>query len=368
MRVGRKRKHGKHLPRGVTHEHGAYYFRGKDRKRVRLGSSLAESLAVWAAIIKPEPGEIQTMHDAFERYKLEVLPRRAAKTQRNQGYMFPVIDAVFGTMDPRSLRPQHGYAFLDARAAQLREKRQKQGKAAGISTSPLKEFKLASSVLTKCVEWGVIDRNPFWQVRKGEYTPPSRTRCPTDVEFAAVYALANERLQIAMDLALLTGLRRTGILSLTMDCITDAGLLVERPGKKTKPLLFEITPELEAVLERARKLEPRVRRALLCAARGEFAGKPYTADGFSAMWQRLMAKAIEEKAIAERFTFNDIRAKSATDSDTVLEASERLGHASTSTTKGVYIRKPTKVSPLRRASGADKSHTGQGYPTEDSEK
>jgi hypothetical protein len=89
MSVGRKKKHNRHLPRGVTHEHGAYYFRGPDRKRVRLGSALGESLAAWEALVQPEPGAIRTLHDAFERYKLEVVPRKAPKTQQGYLYMLP---------------------------------------------------------------------------------------------------------------------------------------------------------------------------------------------------------------------------------------------------------------------------------------
>jgi hypothetical protein len=43
----------------------------------------------------------------------------------------------------------------------------------------------------------------------------------------------------AMDLALLTRLRKGGILRLELGDVTDAGLLCRRPGKTTKPLLFE---------------------------------------------------------------------------------------------------------------------------------
>jgi len=333
MLVGRKRKKDRHLPRGVTRDYGTYYFRGPDRKRIRLGTTLPDAMDAWANLIEPERGPVETMRQAFERYQLEVLPKRAAKTQRNQRYMFPVLFEVFGHMEPKDLRARDGYGLL-ARMAKT-------------PTQGLKLFNLMSAVLTQCVRWGSIDANPFWQVRKGEYTPAPRSRCPSDAEFAAVYELASERMQIAMDLALLTGLRRSGVLGLTLDGITDAGLLVLRPGKRTKSLLFEWTPELTAVVDRAKRLEPRVRRALLCAERGKYAGKPYTPDGFEAIWQRLMKRAIAGKVIAERFTFNDLRSKSATDSVSAQDASDRLGHSSVEITKRVYIRKPTKVRPLR---------------------
>ncbi len=349
MYVGRKKKNNPHLPRGVTHEHGAYYFRGPDRKRMRLGAAFGEAMARWAEVVQPVAGGLATMHHAFERFTLEVVPRKAAATRDGYLYMLPAVDKMFGKMAPRSIEPRHGYQLLDA--------------GRRTPTQALKLFNLVSAVLTQCVRWGAIEENPFWQVRKGEYTPPPRTRCPTDAEYAAVYAIASDRLQIAMDLALLTGLRKGGILGLELSDITDEGLLSRRPGKTTKPQLFVWTPELKAVAERAKRLEPRVRRALLCTHNTRNPkhrpGQRYTDDGFNALWQQLMAKATRKPekpgdpppVLVERFRLHDIRAKSATDAETLGDAQARMGHTTSATTQRVYIRKPTKVQPLRRSKG-----------------
>ena len=50
---------------------------------------------------------------------------------------------------------------------------------------------------------------------------------------------------------------------------------------------------------------------------------------------------------AERFTFNDLRSKSASDTAELAEASAHLGHTTMVVTKRHYIRKPAKVKPLR---------------------
>ena len=50
----------------------------------------------------------------------------------------------------------------------------------------------------------------------------------------------------------------------------------------------------------------------------------------------------------ERFQERDIRAKVASDSETLIEANERLGHQSTSTTKRVYRRGVVNVTELRK--------------------
>jgi integrase len=328
MSVGQKRKRDKHLPRRVTFEHGAYYFRLPNHRRVRLGKTFAESMAAWAAMVEPEPGSIRSMSELFGRYQLEVLPRKAQKTQRNQTYMFPILNAVFGKVAPSAIKPRHIYDYLSRR-----------GRTA--LTSANKEVSLLSHCLTKAVQWGVIDENPCRHVRRDEYRPKPRDRYVSDQELDAVRALASERVQIAIDVALLTGLRRGDILALTLDSVTDDGVFVQT-SKTGKALLIEWTDQLRAVIRRAKSLEPRVRRPLLCTR----AGKPYSGDGFSAMWQRTIKKALEKGVINQRFTFHDIRAKSASD-DVLAAASERLGHSSQAMTKRVYVRKPTRVKPLR---------------------
>ncbi len=70
-----------------------------------------------------------------------------------------------------------------------------------------------------------------------------------------------------------------------------------------------------------------------------------TASG-SVLWIRLW----ETTKVSERFQESDLRAKVASDSDSLVEASERLGHADTSITQRVYRRKPVRIQPLRKGS------------------
>jgi integrase len=57
---------------------------------------------------------------------------------------------------------------------------------------------------------------------------------------------------------------------------------------------------------------------------------------------------METTKVTDRFHEHDLRAKVASDSDTLVEASERLSHSSTEITERVYRRKPVKVTPLER--------------------
>jgi len=165
----------------------------------------------------------------------------------------------------------------------------------------------------------------------------ARTRYVTDTELGRLYALASPMMQCAIDMAVLTGLRRSDLLGLTRDNLTDTGILVQT-AKTNKGLLIEWSDELRGVVTKAWTLEPRVRRHLIVGARG----KPYTADGFSVQVQRLMKRLPKD----QRFRWHDLRAKSASD-DTLEAATARLGHTSSAMTKRHYYRAPQKVRPLR---------------------
>ena len=113
---------------------------------------------------------------------------------------------------------------------------------------------------------------------------------PRMIEFGAVYRRCPAMHQVAMDIALLTGLRREDILKLDRNSDTEAGLLVHT-GKTGKPLLFKWSDELHAAVDRAWTMQPKLRRHLICT-RG---GKQYTGDGFSVIWRRARDRAIEEE-------------------------------------------------------------------------
>ncbi|NIW85857.1 MAG: hypothetical protein GWN09_04540 [Gammaproteobacteria bacterium] len=119
----------------------------------------------------------------------------------------------------------------------------------------------------------------------------------------------------------------------------DDGLGVET-GKTGKRLLFEWSPELHAVIDRAKTLRGDVASMHLLCTRN---GQRYTSSGFQAMWRRLMKCAVEIGLIAERFTFYDIRAKSASDSDD----DRLLGHEDRRTLNCHYKRKAVRVTPLK---------------------
>lgn len=330
--MARHRQTDKHLPSRMYLKHGGYYFQNPTTRRWEpLGRDLGEALAAYG---KKVGGQWQgrTLGDVIDRYRVEVLPlKRAATTRESEARQLDRLKAVFGDVHPDAISTKDCYRYADVR-------RGKDGQP--VLSAARHEIALLGHIFSKAIKWGLTSQNPVRAMEKA--TRPRRQRYVTDEEFLAVRARAPERIQIAMDLALLTGLRRGDILALTRANLTDEGIVVTT-SKTGAGLILEWTPELRAVVERAKRLKPQVPGTYLLRTR---AGRPYSAQGFSAIWKRAVTRAVEKDGIAH-LTFHDLRRKSASDSATVQEAQARLGHSSEAVTRRFYIEKPVKVRPLR---------------------
>jgi integrase len=313
---------------------GAYYFCHPETNEWQpLGKDIAGAFAEYGKLVSGQWSG-HNLGDVIDRYRTEVLPqKRAAKTRADQAKQLEKLKGIFGDMPADKITAQHCYKYLDGRAKH--------------PVAARHEISLLGHVFAKAIRWGAATVNP---VRTLERTPKGkRTRYMTDSEYDAVYALANERMRIAMDLALLTGQRRGDLLTLRRAKLTDEGIVFNQ-SKTGAGVLVEWTDEVRKITDRAKALKPQVPGEYLLRKRN---GRPYTAWGFSAIWQRLMDKATkpgkngEAPALGERFTFHDLRAKCASDKDGLEDAAALLGHASSQTTKSVYRRKMPRATPLR---------------------
>ncbi|MEE8344347.1 MAG: hypothetical protein V3R35_03375 [Woeseiaceae bacterium] len=337
MRMGRPRKSEKHLPNKVYHRHGAYYFVDANGKWIRLGNTPAEMYRRYADFV--EDGPMETMDDVFTKYAAEVVPLKAERTQKDNAVEMKILRSVFGQMKPGELRPKHVYGFYNKRSQQS-------------LACANREVALLSHVLTKAVEWGLVDTNICKQVRK--HRPEPRNRYVEDWEYAAARRTMPETFAVAMDLIILTGLRPGDVLQLSRNHLTEQGILITpnktrraRPDGRLsqgKALLIEWSDELRAVVETAKKIQPRFRQAIICNKQG----RHYSVGGFNSIWYRYMRKAVNdpENPLHEPFQFRDLRAKSASD-DTAEAATARLGHTSSQITERVYRRRARRVKPLR---------------------
>ena len=180
-----------------------------------------------------------------------------------------------------------------------------------------------------------------------------RTRYVEDWEIVEALALTPKRksgsvrmIQAYIRIKMLIGLRRGDLLRLRMSDITGAGIKVKpRKTKNTTGITrtYEWTPELRAAVDMAIAARPLdIAPWLFCTKTGaeyfdEDTGRP---DGWNSIWQRFMARLLKETKIKERFTEHDLRAKCASDAETLERAKQLLGHADSKITERVYRRKP----------------------------
>jgi integrase len=76
------------------------------------------------------------------------------------------------------------------------------------------------------------------------------------------------------------------------------------------------------------------------------------------MWQRFMDRVHNETDVAERFTEHDLRAKCASNAETLEHARALLAHADARTTQAIYRRKPERVAPAAGFLMAEDDSTG----------
>jgi integrase len=275
------------------------------------------------------------MNQVFDRYERDVLPTLGERTQKDYARHLKLLRKTFGHMAPDEIRPRDCGAFLDRPKGKIQANRQ---------------LAVLSAVFQKAVgRWYLADRNPCREVERNQIK--KRTRYVTDNEFEAVYFIMPKRMQIAMDLALITGQRQGDLLSLRWAQIAD-GFIQFKQSKTGKKLAMAVSPSLQNILTRAKRLTPEFPHEYVLKTK---TGARYTGEGFRAIWQRGMRKAMKgyrkkgkqyEPCLPERFTFHDLRAKNVSDTENIQEAFERAGHISMSMTRGIYDRGTRKVKPL----------------------
>jgi integrase len=348
-------------PSGWRWKNGAWRYRvpvaarhlWDNKSEYTLGKTDAEAYAEWSRRINAVGCELPTMAKLMDRYLLEVVPQKAERTQSGNRTSIARLRQVFGTMPPGAILPRHYNQYKH-------EALRAYGK-----TSVNHDLEVLSHLLTMAVEWGAIDSNQLLgQVRK--HATPPRDRLVQDWEISELLELPepknkrtarNVRLaKLYVQLKLMTGLRRGDILRLSLLDLKDDGIHVQ-PGKTRKTtgkrliIEWDKAGELKAVTDQIRAIPPhRIGDTPLFTTAQ---GKPYikpdgSANAFDSLWQRFMDRVLDETKVSDRFQERDLRAKVASDSDTLQEASERLGHSGTQITQRVYRRKPVRVAPLKR--------------------
>lgn len=326
MGMGRKRKNRKDLPERMYFKHGAYFFVDRGGKWHRLDQDYYKAMVRYAAL-NESPVLASSIGALMDHFVEQELPRRAPRTQKNYLADLKRLRAVFGAMRPEDLTKRDicAYMGLRPRVAANREKA------------------LLGRVFACACEKHLIENNPVVGIRANIEAP--RARLVQWAEFWAVHGMTSTNMQIAMELAVQTGLRLGDLIRLRWDQWRKDGLYVET-RKTGKRLLIAPTADLTSVMVRARSNDPVTSITILANT----LGTPYTEWSFKSAWQRLMRRALDTGVIAERFTFHDLRALAAS---AHADPTRLLGHQDPRTTNRTYLRGPTRVTPAILDKGPD---------------
>lgn len=215
-----------------------------------------------------------------------------------------------------------------------------------------REIALLGNLIGLAIERGEALTNPCrgGQVKRNKERPLDILPDVADIE--ALVSFAAERdaavktkigrsvlVMMAAEFAALTGARQAEFLPLAWPAFDEAEVRIERAKQRLgvrKVDRIAVSPALAALRARLLAFQTSPMGAVFPTRRGN----PYTADGFRAMWQKLMTAAVEAGEVRERFNFHALRAYYATqhkvDTGTLPDM-----HASPTTTAKIYERSKT---------------------------
>ncbi|CAB3729695.1 hypothetical protein LMG22037_05469 [Paraburkholderia phenoliruptrix] len=344
-------KENKGLPKRWRNINGVYYYavppgleESWDGKQLfRLGTTLPEAYQVWADRVGAIDNA-KTIQQLLDRYAMEVVPKKEVTTQAHNAVAIKKLSAILGKMTLLSIKPKHIYQYIDKRSAKVAAKR---------------EIEVLSHAFTKAVQWGYLDKHPFKGEIRLEGEKP-RTRYVEDWEIVECLSIEARRkkgsvlaVQSYIRIKLLTGMRRGDLLRLTMSSLQEDGIHVQ-PGKTEnttgKRLIYEWSDELKEAVQTAKNARPvQFSPFLFCNRQGScyFNEESGRAGGWDTMWRNFMRRVRTETEAKEHFTEHDLRAKCASDAESLERAKQLLSHADSKTTERIYRRRPERVKPLR---------------------
>lgn len=342
----KRNKENRSLPERCRWKNGAIRYRvpqgleylWEEKKEYTLGKTVAEAYRKLAEK-EAQFSNNKTIGQLLDRYILEVTPHKKPRTQENDRHFVKIVRKVFGDMPLESIKPKHIYQYYDKRPAKVSAKR---------------EMSLLSHAYQKAVQWGYIDQHPFkGEIVIGEEKP--RDRYVEDWEIVEALKLTSAYawdkthvIQAYIRLKMLTGLRKTDLLSITMSDIQDDGLHI-KTSKTGQALIFKWSDELKKAVEHAKECRPvHISPYLFCTKHGEaYINEMGQYSGFNSIWRRFMKRVLKETKVTNRFTDHDIRAKVASDAENLERAKEILAHADAKTTQRSYRRRPVIITPTK---------------------
>lgn len=319
-----RKKENRALPARWRIKKGRYYYRPHPNARqfwdnkveFPLGASLAEAHATFSLRVGYER-EVHTMDQLCDRYLIEVVPTKAAQTQRSNQYSLGRIRKAFAGNAVRDIQPRHIYQYRDHTGTVESKKK------ANL------DLEVLSHMFTKSIEWGLRDNHPMTNKKVVKFTLEHRKVLPQPEEIAQFAQLLPRQLQLYVALKVWTGRRKGELLRLQRQHLTDSGMLFV-DNKRGDQLLVPWETETRLIVTELLSLPGR--SLYVFHARD---GRPYINDegsssGFDSIWQRYSRRWRESGGTP--FTEHDLRKVRASQLS-ANQAQTLLNHATGQTTK-----------------------------------
>lgn len=307
----RPRKKDRHLPPCMYMKHGAYYLVKKGRWK-RLDSDYQGALMAYAKIMggKSKGGMPKLIDDALDAMRA----RLAENTVKQYEAAAERLKKNLAEFEPRQVLPRHVAALK-----------------LHMSDTPNMANRVISFlrvVFAYALEQQIVDSNPCTGIKR--HTEKKRDRYITDEEFGAICEASSPYIRSIIEMCYLTGQRIGDVLAIKLSDISEQGIAFNQQ-KTGARLIVGMTPDLEALIERAKALPRTIRgETLFCTRAG---GRPVSYETVKDAFRTACQKAKVTGA-----TIHDLRAKSLTDTDKQGNDAQKLGgHTDAKMTKR-YLR------------------------------
>lgn len=328
--MGRKRTRDFDLPPLMRRVRGRYYY---GRNTAALGADFRVALRKYAELHAghADPG---TFADAVDGYRKapDGLKSKRASTQREYSRQLDVLVSVFGTMRLDRIKPRDVHAFLVAASERQPKGDGRRARGGAIAATRMKA--LLSAVFNHARGAGLTDTpNPCAGIRGRK---SQRDVYVTDVELADVIAHADATTALFLELLWRTGADASVVLGLRLSDVQDGALRLARTKTGAK-VAIAIEGPLQAILD-ALRARPVPSLYLVADERGQ----PMT---LAAIRRRFWTA---RRAAGATWQLRDLRAKSATDADSLADARALLGHRHETTTAIYRRRRGEAARPIGR--------------------
>jgi integrase len=236
----------------------------------------------------PHPGTLGALIVAYRRSPefLELAPRTRADYQKVFDY----------------LRPLDGDALITITSAYVIEVRD-----AAFQAHKRRFANYVLSVLRLLLKWGAV--RDLVETNQAAAVPKLRrprgmargNRPWTDSEYEAVISTATGGIKVAIALARFTGIRQGDMVRLPRSAY-DGTWIRWRQGKTGNPVDVPVHPELKAIID-DRRMAPVEAMTIVAGVKG----RPYTGNGFRAMFFRLIRSLEQQRLVGPDLTFHGLR-------------------------------------------------------------